>query len=96
MPKAHRHGDLRTCGATTVVTNQNNVYVNGQLWAVKGDPNSHGDGGLVNTTGSTVFINGIPVIVNGPDHAVPDALCPLAPPHCDPMTAQGSDNVFAY
>ena len=96
MPKAHRNGDSRICGASTVVQNQSTVFVNGELWAVKGSEDNHGAGGLINTTGSTVFIEGINVIVHVPDHANPDNLCPVGDPHCDPMTAQGSDNVFAY
>lgn len=96
MPGAHRFDDLRACGATTIVTNQSTVYVNGKLWAVKGDPNTHGAGGLINT-GTTVFINGINVIVNTVDHAHPDGVCPVAGgAHCDPFTASASDNVFAY
>lgn len=96
MPAAHRHGDSRTCGATTVVQNQSTVFVNGRLWAVKGDPNTHGGGNLINT-GTTVFISGIPVIVHSADPAAPDGLCPIAGgPHCGPATASGSDNVFAY
>ena len=67
------------------------MFVNGQLWAVKDTVNSHGDGQLINSTGSTVFIEGKPVIVHGPDHAHPDDA-----DHPDPMTAEGSDNVYAY
>jgi uncharacterized Zn-binding protein involved in type VI secretion len=96
MSKAHRDGDSRSCGATTVVQNQSTVFVNGKLWAVKGSVNSHGSGGLINS-GSTVTINGIPVIVHAPDNAQPDNLCPpLGGEHCDPKTAEGSDNVFCY
>jgi uncharacterized Zn-binding protein involved in type VI secretion len=95
MPKAHRETDARICGATTVVNGQSTVFVNSKLWAVLGDPNTHGDGDLINTTGNTVFINGLPVIVHGPDDAQPDDLCPLSP-HCNPKTAQGSDNVYCY
>lgn len=91
MPQAHRNGDLRSCGATTTVQNQSTVFVNGELWAVKDTTNSHGAGQLINSTGSTVFVEGIPVIVHGPDHAQPDNAS-----HPDPMTAQGSENVFAY
>lgn len=97
MPQAHRDGDSRVCGATTTVTGQSTVWVNGKLWSVLADPDDHGDGALINSTGSTVIIEGKPVIVNGPDHASPDTLCLIiGPPHCDPMTAQGSDDVYAY
>ena len=94
MPKAHRNGDLRTCGATTTVQNQGSVYVNGELWAVKGSFNSHGNGGLINS-GTTVYVEGIEVIIHGPDNAEPDNLCP-GPNHCNPQTAEGSGDVFAY
>jgi len=96
MPKAHKDGDPRVCGAVTVVVNQSNTYVDGRLWAVLGDPNSHGDGALINSfTG--VNINGLPVIVHTPDSAEPDALCiPLNGSHCFPMTAGGSDVTYAY
>jgi hypothetical protein len=70
--------------------------VNGKLWAVEGDPDSHSAGALV-ATGKTVFIEGKLVIVHTPDHATPDVLCYIVgPPHCDPYTAQGSDNVYGY
>lgn len=98
MPyKAHRNGDARVCGASTVVQNQSTVFVNDQLWAVKGSLNSHGSGPLINSTGETIFIEEKPVIVHGPDHSGADDICPISgPPHCDPMTSTGSDNVFGY
>lgn len=96
MPKAHRDNDSRICGAKTTVQNQSTVFVNGKLWAVLDTTDNHGNGQLINTTGSTVTIEGKPVIVHGPDHARPDNLCPIGAPHCDPMTAEGSENVFAY
>lgn len=94
MPAAHRHDDLRTCGATTVVSGQSTVFVNNKLWAVDNDENSHGGGGL-NPSGTTVFIENKLVIVNAPDDADPDNLCP-GPLHCDPDTAAGSPNVSCY
>jgi uncharacterized Zn-binding protein involved in type VI secretion len=93
---AHRDGDLRDCGAVTVVQNQSTVFVNGKLRAVEGSFNNHGNGGLIPTTGQSVFIEGKPVIVHGPDHAEPDDLCPMTPQHCDPKTAEGSGDVFSY
>lgn len=96
MPPAHRQGDLRICGAATVVVGQSTTYVDGKLWAVKDDINTHGDGQLI-PSGSSVFIQGLPVIVHAPDQAQPDALCiPIGEPHCDPMTAAGSGTTFAY
>ena len=94
MPPAHRHGDARICGATTVVVQQNFCKVNGKLWALDGDPNSHGDGQLIHSQ-SFVKVSGIPVIIHRPDDAVPDDLCfVIGPPHCDPATAEGSPNTF--
>lgn len=96
MPAAHRHGDARVCGATTQVAGQGTVYVNGQLWAVDGDPNSHGGGGLIPGGGGEVYIEGKKVIVNAADNANPDALCiPIGPPHCNPATAAGSGDVYS-
>lgn len=92
---AHIHGHKRICGASTTVENQSTVYVNSQLWAVKDTTNSDGNGQLINSSGSTVIIENKPVIVHGPDHAHPDNKCPLDK-HCDPYTAEGSDNVYAY
>ena len=96
MPAAHRDGDSRNCGATTTVQNQGSVNVNGKLWAVKDSTDSHGAGGLINTTGSTVFIEGKPVIVHGPDHANPDNLCLTNAVHSAPMTAGGTTKVNAH
>lgn len=94
MPLVHRNNDPRVCGAVTVVTGQSTVFVDGELWAVLADPNSHGAGNLINTTGSSVTINGKPVIVHGPDNASADLL--LFPPHTNPMTAGGIASVTCY
>lgn len=95
--KAHRDGDSRTCGAKTTVQGQDNVYVNGKLWAVDQDPNNHGAGNLDAAHGRTVRVNGKGVIVHAPDDAEQDNLCqPLGGDHCSPKTDQGSDNVLAY
>lgn len=66
----------------------------GELWAVRGDPNSHGGGNLIAQNPQTVFIKGISVIEHG-DPASPDSFCPV-PPHCNPATAAGSGTVFVY
>lgn len=95
MPKAHRNGDPRVCGASTVVQNQGTVFCNGQLWAVDNSFNSHGNGGLI-PSGSTVFCEGKPVIVHSADNSRPDNLCPQGGNHCNPATAGGSGDVFAY
>lgn len=91
----HRQDDARICGATTVVQNQSTVFVNSKLWSVKGSIDSHGSGALINS-GSSVFINGIPVVIKG-DHAQPDNLCFIVgPPHCDPIAVGCSPDVFCY
>lgn len=92
MPPAHRHDDPRACGAKTVVLNQDSVTVNEKLWAVKGTTNNHGNGQLINSTGDSVTIHGIPVIVHGPDDSEADNIHPKS----TPKTAGGSDNVSAY
>ena len=90
----HRDTDSRSCGATTTVAGQGNVYANFLLVSVDGDPNSHG-GGALSAGSNKVFINNIPVVNHSPDGASPDALCPpLAGDHCSPVTAQGSPDVF--
>ena len=65
-----------------------------KLWAVQGDPNTHGGGQLIAENPQTVFVNGIPVIEHE-DPSQPDSLCP-APPHCNPKTAEGAPSVFVY
>lgn len=84
MAFAHRNTDTRDCGATTTVIGQGFVTVAGQLWAVRGDTNTHGDGQLINSQ-SWVTINSTPVILVG-DPANPDDLCiTLGGDHCDPI-----------
>ena len=92
MPVVHRDTDLRVCGATTVVSGQSNVYANNLLISVNGDPNSHG-GGALSAGSRRVYINSIAVVNNTPDGAAADALCPIAP-HCAPVTAGGSPDVY--
>jgi uncharacterized Zn-binding protein involved in type VI secretion len=92
MPISHRNGDSRSCGASTIVSGQNFVTIDGQLWSVVGDPDSHGGGELINTQ-NFVTINGIYVILVG-DPASPDSLCiPDGGPHCDPVAASGDATV---
>jgi len=95
MPKAHRNNDSRVCGAKTTVQNQSTVFVNGELWAVDNSFNNHGQGGLIHS-GTTVFVEGKNVIVHAADNSRPDNLCPQGAPHCNPATAQGSDDVYGY
>jgi uncharacterized Zn-binding protein involved in type VI secretion len=64
------------------------------LVAVEGDPNSHGGGQLIASSGSSpqkVKIGGIPVIVHE-SPAFPDSFHPLPPT----STAEGSSKVFCY
>lgn len=87
--QAHRHGDQRSCGATTVVSGQSFVTVDGQLWAVENDQNTHGAGGLI-ASKSYIKIGGKSVIVVT-DSANPDNLCPsLGGEHCNPKASSGS------
>jgi len=89
MPGVHRHGDNRSCGATTTVTGQSTVFVEGKLFSVNGDPNTHGSGALI-ASGTTVSVNEKPVIIIG-DNASTDSLA-----HTNPSAATGSGTVSAY
>lgn len=94
MPGAHRNGDKRFCGASTIVQGQGTVKVNGQLWAVEGDPNSHKKGNLIQVYGAgNVRISGKKVICAVGDIAGGDKKM-----HPRPATApaQASGNVFVY
>ena len=94
MPAIHRHSDARACGATTVVSGQDDVYSNGLLVSVNADPNSHGAGAL-SAACDAVYVNSKLVVNNTPDTAAADSLCPpLAGAHCGPSTAGGSPDVF--
>ena len=93
MPAAHRNGDSRSCGATTVAS-QSTVLVNGKAWAVDGDSNSHGGGSLTSSI-SNVLIGGKPVCVSGDVGAVDSLYDPLtAPQHITTNATNGSPNVF--
>lgn len=95
MGKVHRYGDLRACGATTIVIGQSTVFVNNLLWAVEDDINTDGNGQLI-PSGFTVRINNKPVIIDT-DDAEPDDLCPiLGGLHCAPSAVQGSGDVNCY
>lgn len=94
MANAHRATDTRSCGATTVVNGQNFVRVDGLLWSVNGDPNTHGGGQLI-ASKTYVKINGLSVIVIG-DSASADSLCGVRgqpPTHCNPQAITGSATV---
>lgn len=92
MPEVHRDTDQRICGHTTIVVGQSTVYANSLLISVDGDPNNWGGGDLIAGC-DNVFIGGILVVNHSPDQAAPDFCCPPAP-HCNPMTAEGSPDVF--
>lgn len=94
MPKAHRLNDERFCGAVTTPVSQSTVFVNGKLWALQGDPDSHGAGNLICVYGpKNVFINGKHVIVAVGDQAAPDNF-PHLPPDTYPKGS--SPNVYVY
>jgi len=98
MPKAHRIGDRRYCGASTVDTGLNDsVFVNGRPWAVEGTPSSH-DGGILRSVYGkrNIYIgsNRLRPIVIG-DRATKEPWPYKHPfPPTDPST--GSDDVIAY
>ena len=96
MPAAHRNGDLRACGAITVVTWQNTVFVNGKLWAVLGDKDSHcNEGNLRPVVPSAIVrVGGRRVAVIG-SPALPDNSCNI-PTHNNTDASTGSGNVNAY
>jgi hypothetical protein len=74
MPGAHRDTDSRFCGAKTIVSNQSTVFVNGLLWAVEDDKDTHcNEGALQAVYGPpSVYIEGKKVIVAVGDIAAPD------------------------
>lgn len=89
MPAIHRNGDHRACGATTIVTGQSTVYVNGKLAAVEGDLCSHGGGALIaNNNSSKIFINGKLVITLGATATADDL------GHTNTQPIEGSDTGF--
>ena len=94
MPGAHRNGDSRFCGASTIVSGQGTVRVNGKLWAVNGDPESHGGGNLIAVYGAkNVRINGKLVICAVGDNASGDNALHPAP---STRPRGKSTNVFVY
>lgn len=92
LKAAHCEGNLRSCGAKTVVVGQSHVRINGKLWAVENDPDDHGGGGLISSGQVNIRINGKKAIVVG-DHAFPDFFCGQrgqSQEHCDPIAMTGS------
>lgn len=88
MPAIHIHGHSRSCGATTVVSGQGDVFVAGQLVSVDGDLNTH-DAGALSAGSNAVFINGKAVVNHTPDSAAPDLLG-----HLNPETGEGESTVI--
>lgn len=94
MPGAHRDKDARFCGAKTIVEGQSSVFVNGELWAVEGDPEDHGAGELIQVVApGNVRINGKKVICAIGDAAEADNF-PHFPP--DTYPEESSQDVFVY
>ena len=94
MAYAHRDGDARACGATTIVAGQSFVTIDGKLWSVDGDNNTDG-GGAVHHSQSYITIGGIYAILVGdsadPDGLSPDVIDGGVTPHDNPI-ATGSDS----
>jgi hypothetical protein len=91
MPGVHTHTQARSCGATTIVSGQSKVYVNGELIAVQGDNNSHGAGALnASINPGTIYINDKELVVNGSSASVDNL------GHPNPAAAEGSSDVFAF
>ena len=73
MPRAHRNGDMRFCGARTIVKGNQTVWVNNKLWAVEGDEDSHKGGNLEAVTGPpSIRIQNKFIICAVGDRAAPD------------------------
>lgn len=74
MPGAHRNADSRFCGASTIVVGQSTVFVNGRLWAVEGDYDTHCNQGQLSAVygDKNVYINGKLVICAVGDTAAGD------------------------
>lgn len=74
MPQAHRHTDSRFCGASTIVVNQETVYVNSLWWSVEGDLDTHClEGALISIyEPRNIYIENIRAIVAVGDTAAAD------------------------
>jgi hypothetical protein len=94
MPGAHRADDLRFCTAYTIVENQTTVFVNNKLWAVEGDPNSHGEGRLYAFFGAkNIYVENILIICAPGDKASEDEEGHM-PSLVDPSTASSDTIVY--
>ena len=89
MAEIHRNNDKRMCGATTIVTGQSTVYLNGELISVEGDQCTHGNGELkADTNTGKLWINGKKVVYNG-SNAYPDRFG-----HLNPSASSGSSEAY--
>ena len=94
MPGAHRNNDLRYCGAKTIVETQTTVFVNNELWAVEGDPNTHGEGRLYAFYGAkNVYVENKLIICAPGDKAHEDEEGHISP-QVDPSTASSDTIVY--
>jgi uncharacterized Zn-binding protein involved in type VI secretion len=92
MPAIHRNGDSRACGATTSVTGQDFVVVDGQLWAVEGDGDTHGAGALIASQDFFTIAGKLVILVG--DSASPDSLCAIiGGAHCNPYASSGDSAI---
>lgn len=99
MPGAHRNTDSRFCGAKTIVQGQSTVKVNGLLWAVEGDIDTHCNQGSLNAVygAKNVYIEGKLVICAVGDTAAPDKLaCFIKHPSGATNPKGKSPNVNVY
>jgi hypothetical protein len=99
MTQAHRDTDNRFCGALTIVSHQDNVFVNKLLWSVEGDLDTHcNEGALIPITApKNVYIWGINVIVAVGDTAEPDHEGCIIPHPGPPTDPEGhSPDVYCY
>lgn len=99
MPKVHRDTDSRFCGASTIATGQSTVFVNGLLWAVEGDKDTHCNmGALIASYGPpSVKIGDKYVICAVGDSAAPDKLmCVFVHPSGATRPRGGSSDTFVY
>lgn len=94
MPGAHRNNDSRYCGAKTIVETQTTVFVNNQLWAVEGDPNTHGEGRLYAFYGAkNIYVENKLIICAPGDKASEDEEGHM-PSSVDPSTASSDTIVY--
>lgn len=87
MSLVHRDKDARVCGAKTVTT-ATTVYIEGQLVALDDDPNTHGDGNIIATGYTNVYMESKKVAVKG-DNAKGDNAT-----HSNPYCTGSASNTY--